>query len=180
MKEFGVADVILGIRIYRTPQGLALSKSHNIENVLDKFKYMEFGIAKTPLDVSFALQKNKGYSDANWITGSNEVKFTSGYVFTIGGGVVSWKSSKQICISRSTMKSEFIALDKTGEEAEELRNFLEDIPYLPKPVAPICIHCDSQAAIDAFTKGLSREGVERTSKGMGLTPRISQHGGNST
>ncbi|PHU05739.1 hypothetical protein BC332_26561 [Capsicum chinense] len=93
------------------------------------------------------------------------------------------------------MESEFIALDKVGEEAEWLQNFLEDILYWPKPVAPVCIHCDSQAAIgkagsmmcndyvkskdnvsDPLTKGLSREGVERTSKGMGLRPRTSQHG----
>ena len=75
------------------------------------------------------------------------MKSTSGYVFTLSGGEVSWKSSKQTCIARSTMESEFIALDKAGEEAEWLRNFLEDIPLWPKPVAPICIHCDSQAAI---------------------------------
>ncbi|PHT82895.1 hypothetical protein T459_11338 [Capsicum annuum] len=31
--------------------------------------------------------------------------------------------------------------------------------------------------LDPLTKGLSREGVERTSKGMGLRPRTSQHGG---
>ena len=30
---------------------------------------------------------------------------------------LSWKSSKQTCIARSTMESEFIALDKAGEEA---------------------------------------------------------------
>ncbi|KAF3666872.1 hypothetical protein FXO37_10327 [Capsicum annuum] len=118
MKDLGIADVILGIRINRTPQGLALSQSHYIKKVLDKFKYMEFGIAKTPLDASFELRKNEGYSDANWITGSNEVKSTSGYVFIIGGGAVSWKSSKQTYIARSTMESEFIALDKAGEEAE--------------------------------------------------------------
>ena len=45
------------------------------------------------------------------------------------------------------MESEFIALDKAGEEVEWLRNFLEDIPFCPKPIEPICIHCDSQAAI---------------------------------
>ena len=72
----------------------------------------------------YALHYNKypavleGYSDANWITGSNEVKSTSGYVFTIGGGAVDIKSSKQTCIASSTMESEFIALDKAGEEAE--------------------------------------------------------------
>ncbi|KAF3685433.1 Histidine-containing phosphotransfer protein 1 [Capsicum annuum] len=63
MKELGVADVILRIRIHRTPQGLALSQSHYIEKVLDKFKYMAFGIAKTPLDVSFALRKNEVRSE---------------------------------------------------------------------------------------------------------------------
>ena len=45
------------------------------------------------------------------------------------------------------MESEFIALDKSGEEAEWLRWFLEDIPKWEKPVPPICIHCDSQSAI---------------------------------
>ena len=61
--------------------------------------------------------------------------------------MVSWKSSKQTCIARSTMESEFIALDKAGEEVEKLRHFLEDIPIWPQPVPVICIHCDSQSAI---------------------------------
>ncbi|PHT31747.1 Acetylglutamate kinase, chloroplastic [Capsicum baccatum] len=227
---------------------------------------MEFGIAKTSLDMNFALQKNEGksdsqleyarvlgclmyimnctrldiaftisklsrytsnpnkihwmtmkrvlgylkytqnyalhynkypavlevYSDANWITRLNEVKCTSGYVFTIGGEAVSWKSSKKTCIGRSTMESEFIALDKAGEEAEWLQNFLEDIPYWPNPVAPrhntirellssgiitIDYVKSKNNVLDPLTKGLSREEVERTSKGMGLRPRISQHGG---
>ena len=45
------------------------------------------------------------------------------------------------------MESEFIALDKAGEEAEWLRQFLKDIPFWPKPVVVICIHCDNQAAL---------------------------------
>ena len=36
----------------------------------------------------------EGFSDANWITDSVETKSNSGYVFTLGGAVVSWKSSK--------------------------------------------------------------------------------------
>ena len=54
---------------------------------------------------NYALHYNRypavleGYSDANWITGSTETKSTSGYVFTIGGGAISWKSSKQTCIA---------------------------------------------------------------------------------
>ncbi|CAL2253197.1 unnamed protein product [Prunus armeniaca] len=155
----------------------------------------------------------EGYSDANWISDSTETKSTSGYVFTLGGAAVSWKSSKQTCIARSTMESEFVALDKAAEEAEWLRNFLEDIPMWPKPVTAICIHCDSMAAqaraksgvyngksrhirrrhntirqllsngiisidyvkskeniADPLTKGLPREQIKFTSRGMGLKP----------
>ena len=89
----------------------------------------------------------EGYSDANWISDIKDSKSTSGYVFTLGGAAVSWKSSKQTCIARSTMESEFIALDKATEEAEWLRQFVEDIPRWSKPVPAICIHCDSQSAI---------------------------------
>ena len=153
----------------------------------------------------------EGYCDANWISDTKDSKSTSGFVFILGGGAVSWKSSKQTCIARSTMESEFIALDKAGEEAEWLRHFLEDIPMWPKPVPAICVHCDSQSAIgraqshmyngkfrhirrrhntikqllsngimsieyikskenlaDPLTKGLTREQVKLTSRGMGL------------
>ena len=74
-------------------------------------------------------------------------KSTSGFVLTLGGAVISWKSSKQTIIARSTMQSEFIALDKCGEEVELPHQFLEDIPRWPKHMPAICIHCDSQSMI---------------------------------
>nr|AAT44242.1 putative ubiquitin carrier protein [Oryza sativa Japonica Group] len=36
----------------------------------------------------------EGYSDSNWISDVDEIKATSGYVFTLGGGAVSWRSCK--------------------------------------------------------------------------------------
>lgn len=41
----------------------------------------------------------KRYGDANWISDLDEMKSTSGYVFTIDGCVVPWKSTKQTCIA---------------------------------------------------------------------------------
>ncbi|GKB53375.1 retrovirus-related pol polyprotein from transposon TNT 1-94 [Tanacetum coccineum] len=81
----------------------------------------------------------EGYNDANWISNIKDSRSTSGYVFTLGGAAISWKSSKQTVIAKSTMESEFIALDKCGEEAEWLRQFVEDIPRWPKPVTAISI-----------------------------------------
>ena len=89
----------------------------------------------------------EGFCDANWVTDNDEVSSTSGYVFTLGGGAISWKSSKQTCIARSTMESEFIALDLAGQEAEWLRNLLADVPLWGKRSIPVSLHCDSEAAI---------------------------------
>lgn len=70
----------------------------------------------------------EGYCDANWVSDNDEVSSTSGYVFTLCGAAISWKSAKQTVIARSTMESEFIALDLAGQEAEWLRSLMADIP----------------------------------------------------
>jgi hypothetical protein len=45
-------------------------------------------------------------------------KSTSDWIFTLGGGAISWASKKQLYISHSTMESEFIALASAGKEVE--------------------------------------------------------------
>ncbi|KAL0553398.1 hypothetical protein IC582_007293 [Cucumis melo] len=102
--------------------------------------------------IDYCLHFNKfsvvleGYCDANWVTDNDEVNSTSGYVFLLGGGAISWKSAKQTCIARSTMESEFIASELAGQEAEWIKNLLGDVP-LWKTSVPVSIQCDSQAAI---------------------------------
>ena len=84
----------------------------------------------------------EGYCDANWVTDSDETSSTSGYVFTLSGGAVSWKSGKQTCIARSTMEAEFVALDLATQEEDWLRNLLIDIPLWGKPSPSVSMHCD--------------------------------------
>ena len=64
MKDLGVADLILGIKIHKTPEGLALSQSHYIQKVLEKFRYLNYKSAKTPIDMNLNLAKNKGESNS--------------------------------------------------------------------------------------------------------------------
>ncbi|GJU68789.1 zinc finger, CCHC-type containing protein [Tanacetum coccineum] len=52
----------------------------------------------------------EGYSDASWINHVEDSSSTSGWVFLLGGGAISWASKKQTCITSSTMESEFVAL----------------------------------------------------------------------
>ncbi|CAJ2651772.1 unnamed protein product [Trifolium pratense] len=89
----------------------------------------------------------EGYSDADWNTLSDDSKATSGFIFSIAGGAVSWKSKKQTILAQSTMESEMIALATASEEASWLRCLLSEIPLWEKPMPAVLIHCDSTAAI---------------------------------
>ncbi|GJR20920.1 retrovirus-related pol polyprotein from transposon TNT 1-94 [Tanacetum coccineum] len=208
MKDIGLADVILGIKIIRTPNGLVLSQAHYVDKILNTHNAGDSGLARTPIDNNMHLSKNRGvgtrpdlayavsrlrYNDANWISDIKDSRSTSGYVFTLGGAAISWKSSKQTVIAKSTVESEFIALDKCREEAEWLRQFVEDIPrahstmyngksrhihrrhnsirqLLSTGVISIDYVKSKDNIADPLTKGLSRELVSKSSKGIGLKP----------
>ena len=49
MKDMGLVDVILGIKILRTPYGLILSQSHYVDNILGKLDKDNSGIPEHQL-----------------------------------------------------------------------------------------------------------------------------------
>src|SRR5438128_6524526 len=89
----------------------------------------------------------EGYSDSNWISDVDELYATSGYVFTLGGSAVSWRSCKQTILTRSTMEAELTALETATAIAEWLRELLMDLPVVEKPLPAILMNCDNQAVI---------------------------------
>jgi hypothetical protein len=89
----------------------------------------------------------EGYCDANWISDADEIYATSGYVFSLGGGAVSWKSCKQTILTMSTMEAKLTTLDIALVEAKWLRELLIDLPVVEKPVPAISMNCDNQAVI---------------------------------
>jgi hypothetical protein len=48
----------------------------------------------------------------------DELYATSGYVFTLGGAAVSWRSCKQTILTRSIIEAEVVPLDTTTVEAD--------------------------------------------------------------
>jgi hypothetical protein len=105
-------------RLSRFTSYLSIDHWKAIDRVLKYLKRtIDLGLFYSKFPVVLA-----GYLDASWITSTSDNKSTSGYVFTLGGGVISWASKKQTCISHSTMESEFIALaaaKKRGRMANE-------------------------------------------------------------
>ncbi|KAJ9567308.1 hypothetical protein OSB04_003274 [Centaurea solstitialis] len=88
-----------------------------------------------------------GYSDASFQTDRDDFRSQSGYVFTLNGGAISWKSSKQDTIADSTTEAEYIATSDAAKEAVWLRNFLSDLRVVASISRPIDIFCDNSGAV---------------------------------
>lgn len=74
-------------------------------------------------------------------------KATSGYIFSIAWGVVSYKPKKQTILAQSTIKSEMISLTPTSGEASLLRSLLAEILFREKLSSVVLIYSDSIVAI---------------------------------
>jgi hypothetical protein len=89
----------------------------------------------------------EGYSDANWISDVDKLYAMSGYVFTLGGAAILWRSCKQAILTRSIMEAELAALDTATVEADLLHELLMDLPIVEKPLPAILMNCDNQTVI---------------------------------
>ncbi|KAM2043175.1 hypothetical protein ACFXTI_036479 [Malus domestica] len=87
------------------------------------------------------------YSDSDLAGCVDERKSTSGYVFLLADGAISWKSSKQKVIASSTMEAEFIGCYTATKQAIWLRNFIMGLKVVDSIERPITIFCDNKAAV---------------------------------
>ena len=88
-----------------------------------------------------------GYTDASFQTDPDELKSQSGFVFTINGGAVSWKSSKQETVTDSTTEAEYIAASESAKEGVWIRKFLIELGVFPNASSPLNLYCDNNGAI---------------------------------
>ncbi|KAK8950761.1 hypothetical protein KSP39_PZI003380 [Platanthera zijinensis] len=96
----------------------------------------------------------EGHSDASWCSEAGNNKSTSGYIFTLGGAAITWKSKRQTCIALSSMEAELFALALAGEEADWIRNLILDIPLSKLQVNSLSLYCDNQAAVQVVKNAL--------------------------
>ncbi|CAI5951656.1 unnamed protein product [Closterium sp. NIES-65] len=91
----------------------------------------------------------RGYTDSDY---ANEVGCHSvgGYVFTMGGAAVSWRTKRQTVIATSTTEAEYIAMFEGAREAAHLRRLCADLGFPQRE--PTVLYVDNQSAI-ALGKG---------------------------
>ena len=88
-----------------------------------------------------------GYTDLGFQSDPDFRKSTSGYVFTLGGGAISWRSVKQSCIVDSTMEAEYVAACEAAKEAIWLKKFLSDLGVVRMEQVPITLFCNNSGAV---------------------------------
>ena len=89
----------------------------------------------------------KWYTDANFQSDRNDSKSQSSYVFTLNGGAVSWKSSKQETTVDSTTKVAYIAAFEVAKEAVWIRKFISELGVVLIIVDPVPLYCDNNGTI---------------------------------
>ena len=88
-----------------------------------------------------------GYSDSDFAGCQDEKKSTTGYIFKLAGGAVSWKSEKQKSIASSSMQAEFVACFSATTQAIWLRNLIKELTVFDFLDRPIQLYCDNNSAV---------------------------------
>jgi hypothetical protein len=87
------------------------------------------------------------YSDADYAGCEDSRKSTLGYVFTLAGGAISWKSSKQTITATSTMHAEYIACYEATGQAVWLKNFIPGLKVVDNISRPLLLYCDNEPVV---------------------------------
>lgn len=69
----------------------------------------------------------EGYSDSDWAGDKESRRSTSGFIFMLNGGPVSWCSKRQPTVALSSTEAEYIALTLAAKEATWLRLLLTEL-----------------------------------------------------
>jgi hypothetical protein len=86
-----------------------------------------------------------GYSDSDYA--GDDRKSTSRYVFTLIGGAISWKSSKQTVTTSSTMYAEFVACYEATGQMNWLKKFIPGLKVVDDIYRPLKLYCDNNPAV---------------------------------
>ena len=86
-----------------------------------------------------------GFSDADWGGQLGTRRSTTGYVFFVHGGPVSWTSKTQPSVALSSAEAEYMAAAAAAQEAVWLRALLDQLGFPQKQ--PTVIFEDNQSCI---------------------------------
>ncbi|XP_065091045.1 uncharacterized protein LOC135712004 [Ochlerotatus camptorhynchus] len=107
------------------------------------FRYLR-GTSKLKLQYTKGCSTDLiGYSNADWALDLDDRKSTSGYIFMLQGGAVSWCCKRQPTVALSTCEAEYMALSAAVQEAMWWRGLMKQLGL--DQTIELC--CDNQSTI---------------------------------
>ncbi|KAM2668095.1 hypothetical protein EV2_019715 [Malus domestica] len=91
------------------------------------------------------IEKLIGYTDNDYAGDQDDRKSTSGYVFIISSGAVSWSSKKQPVVTLSTNEAEFIAAASSACQVVWLRRIVKSLNQ--EQYSPTLAYCNKVSTI---------------------------------
>eukprot|EP00253_Pinus_taeda_P001771 PITA_01771 len=85
------------------------------------------------------------YTDSDWAGSVDDRKSTTGYVFSLGSGAVTWASKKQQAVALSSTEAKYRGAAKASCEAVWLRHMLVDMHV--SQAGPTPLFCDNQGVL---------------------------------
>lgn len=73
-----------------------------------------------------------GYTDADYGSANGDRTPTSGWLFCLGGGPISWSSKRQSAVALRSYEAKYIALNEAGKEAVWLQRILKELDLVSK------------------------------------------------
>ena len=86
-----------------------------------------------------------GYSDSDWGENRDDRHSTSGHIFLMANGAISWTSQRQKTVTLSVGEAEYMELASIGRQAAWLKSLSGEIGFPIKGLIPLC--SDNQAVI---------------------------------
>eukprot|EP00253_Pinus_taeda_P026001 PITA_26001 len=119
------------------------------------FRYLhgnsDYGLCYQGREILDRVLDIHGFVDVDWAGDLDQRRFTSGYVFNLFGGAVSWMRpitwacKKRAAISLSSAEAEYRGAVEASKEALWLRQILSDFGF--EQQHPTTLWCDNQSAI---------------------------------
>ncbi|RVW18166.1 Retrovirus-related Pol polyprotein from transposon TNT 1-94 [Vitis vinifera] len=162
----------------KTPEEIESMKAVPYASAVGSLMY---AMLCTRPDICFAVGMSEnlvpiGYTDSDFQSDQDSRKSTSGNVFVLGGGAISWRSIKQTCVADSTMEAEYVAASEAAKEAVWLRNFLLDLGVVPSVQSPITLYCDNSGAVANSKEPRSHKRAKHIERKYHLIRDIVQRG----
>eukprot|EP00253_Pinus_taeda_P007718 PITA_07718 len=110
-----------------------------------RIKKSFYGLKQAPRACVGASPLLVGFTNFDWVGDPDDRKSTTGYVFTLGPGCITWACKKQSVISLSLAEAQYHGAIEASKEALWLCQILSEFGFQQQH--PTTLSCDNQSVI---------------------------------